>query len=570
MPAAPSLAEGRELFGQRLVRLGRITPTQLSEALVQQPASGKRLGAILAEVGALDARDLATELGAHLGYPTADLRQVELDPAALKLVPQQTARAANVIPLRIAGPNLQVAAADPLDRRTLESIANLVQRALEVFVAPASDIQRAIATSYRALVDVDSLVEKFQAADVVRQAETIAAAPGAGGEAPVVQLVNQIIENALNERASDVHVEPQQDRVRIRYRIDGALHDIVALPASIGPAFVSRIKIMGEMNIADRRRSQDGQVALRIGERDVDIRINTCPTVWGEKAVLRILDRTRVLYRLDELGMAQDTYAAFARLVRSPFGMVICAGPTGSGKTTTLYATLAEVNQTERNVTTIEDPVEYIIPSINQIEINEQAGLTFATGLRSILRQDPDIILVGEIRDGDTARIAVESALTGHLVLSSLHATDGASAVHRLMDLGIEPFLIASTVIGVSSQRLFRLRCSQCAVEQASTAEELAFYEEHSGKSGAELPPQMHGRGCNFCARTGFRDRIGVFELLRMTEPMKGLVLERASVDELRAAAQAEGTRSITREALRLAESQMSTIAEVMRVTYGG
>ncbi|HEX4345125.1 MAG TPA: ATPase, T2SS/T4P/T4SS family [Solirubrobacteraceae bacterium] len=557
------------LFGEQLVARGLISQTQLGEALLQQEASGKRLGNLLVELGVLDDRDLARELAGLFGMPLADLSQVDPEASALQLVPEAVARTSNVLPLRLHSGRLEVVVADPLDAEAIEAVRAAAGRDVAVYVASASDISRAIQTSYQSLVNVEGLVEQFEAIDALRRAAATVSAAADDDDAPVVQLVTQIMAQGLRDRASDVHIEPQGDRVRIRFRIDGALHDVLALPSAMGPAVVSRLKIMAKMNIADRRRSQDGQVALTIDAREIDVRINTCPTMWGEKAVLRILDRSRVLFRLEELGMRPDTHDLFTKLVRAPFGMVVCAGPTGSGKTTTLYATLGEVNQTERNVTTIEDPVEYIFPSLTQIQINEQSGLTFANGLRAILRQDPDVILVGEIRDSDTARIAIESALTGHLVLSSLHATDACSALQRLVDMGIEPFLVASTVTGMASQRLFRRICDQCKVEYDPGVEEIAFYEANAGPGAAPIERLAHGQGCNFCSHTGYRDRVGVFELVRMTDRIKRLLVAQASVDDLRAAAEEEGTRSLVQEALGLVGGGVTTIGEIMRNVYG-
>ena len=569
--ATQPAVEAPERFGERLVRLGKITNTQLGEALLQQPASGQRLGNLLVEVGALDDRDLAVQLAEIFGLPYVDLREVNPEPSAMQLVAEGIARAHVALPLRVNGDVLEIAVADPLDDAGIDAVEAAAGRTVHLLIAPASEIARAIQTSYRSLVNVENLVEAFEAADSLRAVAASAWMAEDADDAPVVQLVTQIITQGLRDRASDVHIEPQNDRVRIRYRIDGALHDVLALPSSMAAALVSRLKIMASMNIADRRRSQDGQIALTVDDRAIDVRVNTIPTVWGEKAVLRILDRNRVLYRLDDLGMPPDTHAAFTRLVRSPVGMVICAGPTGSGKTTTLYATLAEANETERNVTTIEDPVEYVFPSLTQIQINPQAGLTFANGLRAILRQDPDVILVGEIRDAETARMAVESALTGHLVLSSLHATDACAALQRLVDMGIEPFLVTSTVTGMASQRLLRCVCDECRLEVEAKPEELAFYAEHAAPGAPGLQSVWEGHGCNFCSQTGFRDRIGVFELVRMTERVKRLMVAGdTSVGDLRAAAQLDGTRSLLQEALALVQRGTTTISEVTRNVYSG
>ena len=309
-------------------------------------------------------------------------------------------------------------------------------------------------------------------------------------DAPVVQVVARILTQAKRDRASDVHIEPSQDVVRVRFRVDGALKEVLMLPASMGLGLVSRIKIMAGMNIVERRRPQDGQLTTEIDGVSTDVRVATAATIWGENCVMRILDKNRSVLRLGDLGMPADTHETFSRLTRAPFGMVLCAGPTGSGKTTTLYATLTEVSDPSRNVMTIEDPVEFIFPSINQIQTNEQAGLTFATGLKAILRQDPDVILVGEIRDVETARIAVQSALTGHFVLSSLHATDSVSALHRFLDMGIESFLIASSVIAIVGQRLVRRICPSCKTPYTPTQEELTFYEESGGRAQDRLLPR--------------------------------------------------------------------------------
>ncbi len=335
----------------------------------------------------------------------------------------------------------------------------------------------------------------------------------------------------------------------------------------MGPAVISRIKIMAGLNIVERRKPQDGQISADIDGRMLDIRVNTTPTVFGEKAVLRLLDRKRTLLKLDHLGMPPDIHKTYSQVVRSPWGMVVCAGPTGCGKTTTLYATLNEINTPEANITTIEDPVEFVFPSINQIQINDTAGMTFAGGLRSILRQDPDIILVGEIRDVETARLATQAALTGHFVLSSIHATDSASALHRFVDMGIERFLIASALSMVVSQRLLRRICKHCRVPAELTVEEKAFFETFAGGGKTDF---WKGEGCNFCSNTGFVDRIGVYELLHVTDAIRQLVLDNAVHEEIRKMAISEGMSTLLDEGLKLVRNDMTTVAEVMRHVYAG
>ncbi len=430
-----------------------------------------------------------------------------------------------------------------------------------------TDIKWAIDRSYQAIGSVDKLVQAFEAVEGTRKRVVVEAdsTPVVTENAPVVQVVDNILTQAVRDRASDVHIEPSQDVIYVRFRIDGALKDVLELPVSMGVGLVSRIKIMANINIVEKRRSQDGQFTTTIDGKDTDVRVATVATIWGEKCVMRILDKNRSVLRLGDLGMPTDTHETYSKLVRAPFGMVLCAGPTGSGKTTTLYATLTEVSDRARNVMTIEDPVEFVFPKINQIQTNEQAGLTFATGLKSILRQDPDVILVGEIRDVETARIAVQSALTGHFVLSSLHGNDSVSALHRFLDMGIESFLIASSVIAIVGQRLVRRICPSCKTRYTPTSEELAFYEESGGEPKSDF---YRGAGCNYCGNTGYLDRIGVYELLQMTPEIKRLIVGWATQDELRRLAQKQGMRTLREEAINLVAQDTTTISEVVRSIY--
>jgi type IV pilus assembly protein PilB len=551
-------------LGELLVGREVITPAQLSEALLEHGRSGKRIGTVLVESGALTERDLVTVLAEQLHLPIADLSQETPAEDAVALLDAIQAREHVALPLRFSADAVDVVVGDPSPelRRDLE---RAMGRSVRLLVAPPSDVRRSIDASYKALGDIDRLVQAFAAAAAHRLGNESGSADAISDDAPVVQVVNRILTQALRDRSSDVHIEPQDRRLRVRFRIDGALHDALDLPADMAPALVSRIKIMAGMNIVERRRSQDGQMTMVIDGRSIDIRVSTVATIWGEKCVLRILDKSRSLYRLDDLGMPADTHDVFGRLVRSPFGMVLCAGPTGSGKTTTLYATLSEIDSPDRNIMTIEDPVEYVFPSINQIQTNEQAGTTFAHGLKSILRQDPDVILVGEIRDVETGRIAVQSALTGHFVLSSLHATDSVAALHRFLDMGIESFLIASSVVAIVGQRLVRRICSSCREPFIPTDEELAFYEESGGKTKDTF---FHGVGCNFCAGTGYQDRIGVYELLRITPEIKRLVVGWATQEELRRLAVAQGMRTLREEAIALVAQDITTISEVVRSIY--
>jgi type IV pilus assembly protein PilB len=341
---------------------------------------------------------------------------------------------------------------------------------------------------------------------------------------------------------------------------------MMMLPGPMGPSLISRIKVMSDMNIVERRKPQDGQLAVHIAGRELDVRVSTTPTVFGEKCVLRVLDKTKAVIDLPGLGMAPETYARYSDLIRSPYGMVICAGPTGSGKTTTLYATLSAINNEDINVVTVEDPVEYVFPTINQMQVNEAGGLTFASALRAILRQDPDAILVGEIRDVETARIATQAALTGHFVMSSLHATDSTSALHRFMDMGIEPFLVASSLLGVVGQRLVRKVCPHCIAQYDPTPEELAFYERGGGDQ--DKRKFVQGLGCNFCGQTGYYDRIGIYEVMSVTDELKGLIVENAPHAEIRKLAINQGMRTLREQAVQLVTQDKTTIAEVLRTVY--
>ena len=564
-PGRGAAAGGKRLLGEILVERNRLTPEQLSDALLKQRVSGKRLGALLVELGALDERHLADALGEHFGVAVVDLRHHTPEPDAVARLDETAARSLMALPIRVTHDGLEVAVEDPSDSLA-DELRRLTGVPVQLVVASGSDIRRAIDRSYRALSGVERHIEAFRASSTGRRAETPVAVAAVGQAAPVVQVVDLVITQALRDRASDVHIEPLDDTVRVRYRIDGVLHDVLSLPGAMGSAVVSRIKVLGGMNIVERRRAQDGQIAMTLEGRDLDIRVASTGTVGGEKVVLRLLDKSKPQYHLAELGMPADTYAVFGEIVRSPFGMVVCAGPTGSGKTTSLYAAMGELNGPERNIMTIEDPVEYVVPSINQVQINEQAGVNFASGLRSILRQDPDVILVGEMRDAETARIAVRSALTGHFVLSSLHATDAPSALTRLIDMGIEPFVVSSSVLAVLSQRLVRRICAQCRAPYEPNDEELGFFAD----SGGDIPDAgfFHGAGCTFCAGTGYQDRIGVYELLRLTPEMKRLVATTPTYDAVRDLATAQGTRTLRDEAVRLVTEGTTTIAEIVRSIY--
>jgi type IV pilus assembly protein PilB len=553
-----------------LLERNLVTDAQIDQAFAAPVGNGSTdLGGALLRMGFIDERTLIDTQAEVYGMEVANLRQATPEVDALRLIPDSIAREYFVIPVKLDELGLHVAMADQPTSDLLTLLGQASGNSIRPMLAPLSEIRRAIDSNYRAIGGLDHLVQAFEAVETTRKRTLDTATQAAeivlDDDAPVVQVVGRILTQAMRDRASDVHIEPTEGGLRIRYRIDGALKHVLMLPASMGVGLISRIKIMAGMNIVERRRPQDGQLRTEIDGKEVDVRVATVSTIWGEKCVMRLLDRTRSVLHLGELGMPVDSAETYSNFVRAPFGMVLCAGPTGSGKTTTLYATLSEISDESRNVMTIEDPVEYIFPAINQIQTNEQAGLTFATGLRSILRQDPDVILVGEIRDVETARVAVQSALTGHLVLSSLHATDAVSALHRFLDMGIESFLVASSVIGIVGQRLVRRICPSCRVSYTLNDAERAFYDESGGPEKSDF---TQGAGCNFCSGTGYLERIGVYELLRVTPEIKRLVVGWATQDELRRLAQRQGMRSLRQEAIDLVAQDVTTVSEVIRSIY--
>jgi len=553
-------------LGEILLRTGRLKEADVLLSLNDARRSAdRRLGEVLLTRGLITELDLAEALAQQSSLEIVDLETIEPQASAIALLPEADARVYGALPLALNETGVIVATTG-IDKVVHAKLENIIGQPVVFRIATVSALRQAIDGAYSAVAGIEDKLRKFEAQDGLRREHSRSDVALASQDAPVVQVAQMIITQGLRDRASDVHIEPNGERIRVRYRIDGALHDTLDLPGSIGPALVSRVKVLAGMNIVERRRAQDGQISMVIDDRPVDIRVATSAVVGGEKVVLRLLDKSRSALTLEQLGMPDATAKNYVSLLRAPYGMVICAGPTGSGKTTTLYGSLGKVNSADRNVMTIEDPVEYVFPSINQIQINEAAGITFAGGLRSILRQDPDIILVGEMRDVETARIAVQSALTGHFVLSSLHSTDAASALHRLIDMGIESFLVVSSVSAVVAQRLVRRVCGRCKAPYTPSTEETAFLRATGVPRGrAEF---VRGAGCNFCAQTGYRDRIGVYELLPMTTAIRDLVIDHATAEEVREVARKEGMSTLLEEGVRLAVSGVTDIAEIMRSVY--
>ena len=558
-------AEECAAIGRALVQSGHLAADALETVLADGGGDLLRFGGRLLNHLGVDRKAYSQAVAEVCQVPIADASSTQLDEEIVTRFPEDVARSNKVMPIGEEGGMIVLFAADPSPWRRQQVESATGQR----FVWKASDdktVTSFIEQMYRSSSDVDQIVAKFSAEDDQRQvAETIAEV-NLDDQAPVVQLVAKIVGQALRDRSSDIHIEPLDDRLRVRFRVDGHLIESFSLPLSAHNALISRLKIMSEMNIVEKRAPQDGQFSTKVDGKEIDVRVSSVATVFGEKIVMRILDKSKSMVSLGQLGMPAETYKTYSKLVHAPFGMVICAGPTGAGKTTTLYATLLEINSTGKNVTTVEDPVEYVFPGINQVQTNAKAGLTFATGLKALLRQDPDTILVGEIRDVDTARIAIQSALTGHFVLSSLHGTDAVAALHRLLDMGIEAFLVASAIVGVVSQRLLRKTCDNCKEPYTPGAEELAVFRQHSG--GSDKTVFYQGKGCSYCSGTGYRDRIGVYELLRITPEIRRLIVGWATTEELRRLAVAQGMRTMLREAMQMVDDDITTIPEVVRTLF--
>jgi type IV pilus assembly protein PilB len=549
-------------LGELLLENGLLTAEQLESALAVQRRERRPLGQVLLSQGVVDEKALAHVLSLHFGVPQIDFARARVEKDALALIAESYAREHTILPIRIDRDELEIATVDPGDLALFAELKVLTRKRIKPVLGVKSEIDQAITQAYKLRTGVDRHVRSFE--ETFRPTLANRRLAEVKQDAPVVQIVDLIIAQGADERASDIHIEPQQDHLRIRFRIDGVLHDATKLPATLAAPIISRVKLLANLDIVDRRHSQDGQIQTTVDGRPLDIRVGTIETIWGEKVVLRLLERSRSILRLDTLGFTPPALQTFRRLVQSPYGMILVTGPTGSGKTTTLYAALNELNRVEKNVMTIEDPVEYTFEDVNQIQINRLAGITFANGLRAILRQDPDAILVGEIRDKETAEISVQSALTGHLVLSSLHSTDAVGGLYRFLEMGIESFMVTSAVIGVLAQRLVRRNCPDCTTVYEPSAEELQFYHAVGGQGII-----FHrGTGCANCSHTGFRGRIGVFEVLPITDAIKRLLVRDAPDEELRAQAIRDGMTTLRSAGVARIDEGLTTIGEVIRSVH--
>ncbi|ALF11684.1 GspE/PulE family protein [Parageobacillus thermoglucosidasius] len=546
----------RKRLGDLLVEAGLITEEQLEEAL-REKAPGQKLGDVLLQLGYITEQQLIEVLEFQLGIPHVSLYRYPIDPKLTNLIPKEFAKRHMVMPLKVEGERLLVAMADPMDFFVIDDLRLSTGFHIETAIASKDDILRAINKYY----DMDESVEDFL--QMALAAETTVEEERATEEdSPIVRLVNQILQLAVEQRASDVHIDPQETKVLVRYRIDGILRTDRALPKHMQSMLTARIKILANMDITEHRIPQDGRIKMNIDFHPVDLRVSTLPTIYGEKIVIRILDLGTALNDIHKLGFNQLNLRRFIELIERPNGIILITGPTGAGKSSTLYAALNHLNSEEVNIITIEDPVEYQIEGVNQIQVNPNIGLTFAQGLRSILRQDPNIIMVGEIRDRETAEVAIRASLTGHLVLSTLHTNDALSTITRLIDMGIEPFLVATSLAGVVSQRLVRRVCRDCQEEQEPTKREIEIF----ARRGMKIDKLIRGRGCPTCNMTGYKGRIAIHELLVMTDEMRRVILNKEPFSKLRELAIKNRMIFLIDDGLLKVKQGLTTLEEVLKV----
>lgn len=588
-------------LGELLVAANLITPEQLKQALDLQRREGGRIRSKLVKLGFVTEEKIVSFLSKQYGVPAINLADYKIDPNIIKLIPKDLAQKHLIIPVTRVGPNLTIAMADPTNVFAIDDVKFITGYNVEVVVASESAIIEAISKCYGASlvpsqvvrepitagtpkksetapeIDIEDLSQELgdmdkiaeSAVQVIEQEEEIAEGEIVKDvDAPIVKLANAILVNAINQRASDIHIEPYENTLRVRYRVDGVMYTVQTLPIKIRGALTSRIKIMSKLDIAERRLPQDGRIKLKLGKnREIDFRVSTLPCLFGEKVVLRLLDKSNLQIDLTKLGFEKEQLDDFMEAISKPYGMILVTGPTGSGKTTTLYSALNHLNKTDVNIMTAEDPVEYNFMGINQVQIKEEIGLTFAAALRSFLRQDPDIIMVGEIRDFETAEIAVKAALTGHLVLSTLHTNDAPSTITRLLNMGIEPFLVSSSVILILAQRLCRKICPNCKTEEHVPPQaliKLGFSEEE-----AHTIKVYKGKGCPACNNKGYKGRIALYEVMPIKDELKDLILEGASAGELKKAAIKLGMKTLRMSGLTKIKEGITTIEEVLRVTFG-
>jgi len=559
----------QENIGLKLLEARLITPDALQKAQLQVKTAGGNLASALVKVGAVSEEDLSKFLSELYGVPSIDLSNYVPDPSIVKLIPGDVAGKFQVLPISRQGRRLTVAMANPSNIFALDDIKFITGCEVNPCVATESSIKKAIDKAYDSAATFESVMrgldDEIEVIEDQMDDVPDVALLGEAEQAPVVKLVNSLISDAVRKGSSDIHMEPYERSLRVRFRIDGTLYEMMSPPFRMKAAVTSRLKIMADLDIAERRIPQDGRIKLRILGRSIDLRVSTLPTIFGEKVVMRILDKGNLNIDLNKLGFQERALTDFARAISQPYGMVLVTGPTGSGKTTTLYSALSKINQPEVNIMTAEDPVEYNLEGINQVLVNESVGLTFASALRAFLRQDPNIIMVGEIRDLETGSIAVKAALTGHLVLSTLHTNDAPSTINRMVDMGVEPFLIASSTNLIMAQRLLRRVCVNCKTEvklHAETLRELALTEEDAKKHTF-----MEGKGCVTCSNTGYKGRLGVYEVMPVTPKVRDLILDRAPTNQIKKQAVAEGMLTLRMDGLIKLKNGITTAEEVLKET---
>ncbi|MDC4223494.1 MAG: type II secretion system ATPase GspE [Candidatus Manganitrophus sp.] len=565
----PQPQQKRKMLGEMLIAEGLLSNEQLKRALAEQKTHGGRIGVVLKSLGLVTEDDIIKVLGKQMGIQYVDLSGIIVEPEIIQIVPEMVARRHQIIPLYKKGSILTLAMADPLNVFAIDDVKRTAGCEIEPVMSKESDVMKAIDRYYSG---AGSLEEAAREADrqgfgVAEEGDAVIELSKLAEDTPVVKFVNTMITQAIKEGSSDIHIEPDGEVLRIRFRRDGLLREVMTAPRNLQSGVASRIKIMADLDIAEKRVPQDGRIQMKVGDRDIDIRLSTLPTLFGEKIVMRLLDKSKLLLSLSDLGFSTEGLQIFEKMIRRPYGLVLVTGPTGSGKTTTIYSALKQLSSVERNIVTIEDPVEYQIKLINQVPVNTKVGVTFANGLRSILRQDPDIVMVGEIRDRETATIAIQAALTGHLVLSTLHTNDAAGAIARLVDMGVEPFLIASSLIGIAAQRLVRKVCNACKKSYAATPQLLNDLGLSHLVNGKREITFARGEGCPDCRGSGYSGRIAIYELLMADDPIRQLVVTRAASSEIRKYAANMKFKSLRVEGLFKAVQGMTTVEEVFRVT---
>ena len=552
-------------LGSILLESGTLTEDQLMDAIDEQQLRGQSLGRTLVELGFISETQLVRALASQVGMEFIELGEYPVDRIAVALVPASVCRRHNAIPVGLTDGVLRIAMSNPGNVVAVDDFRTLTRMPVEPVVATYDDVAQAIDRYCRADTELEGLQEEMQQDQSSLDLESIDFGAAVEDDAPIVRFVNLLITQAIQDRASDIHIEPGENELRVRYRIDGVLHEMQRAPKAIAAGVTSRLKIMSDIDIAERRKPQDGRLSVNHQGRKIDLRVATLPTVWGEKVVMRILDNSTATLDLKDLGLRANNLERYAESYTKPYGMILVTGPTGSGKSTTLYATLNQVARPEINVITVEDPVEYRIPGINQVQVNVKAGLTFASALRSILRSDPDVVLLGEIRDHETAQIAIEAALTGHLVLSTLHTNDAPSAMTRLTEMGIEPFLVGSAVDCVVAQRLARRLCSYCSVEhEGVTVDQLP--RSLNLPEDTKIPTLMKAGGCSRCSNTGYRGRVALHEIMLVDETIERLTVGHAATGDILRAAQAAGMETLIEDGWQKVIDGTTSVEELLRV----